>query len=432
MRWTITICVALFAFPVPAPAQTLSRKPPASRKPAALSDVDGLAAVAVRNHPSLKQLAARVRQARAKVSQAKAWPDPIFSVALQSVPFWPVSFNATPMTGLQLTLTQPLPFFTKLTLAGRVARSRVQVPAAMVREARLQLAGLVRVTALELVFLAAQRDVLRRHRKLLDTVVKVSEARYRVNTGLLQDVLKARVARDRIDDRLQKNARRREAVEAALNALCGRAITTPVTTPGLPSPRRVRSTLPKLLARARKVRPVLRAWRRRIVTARLSRSLARTGYYPDFGVTVGYRFRRDSGMEDIKGMDFWSVGISVKIPLFSLARTRGRIREADAVIARERHGRQGVELQVARQVRTAFDGVRRLDKRVRGFTLRILPGARRTLSATVAAYTTGGVRFVSVLEQIRTLLRYETALWRVRVQRAQQWQRLRTAVGGTP
>ncbi len=422
MKWTVLI-VVVCVLPTA----------PHARKPAAQSQsVDGLARLAVKNHPSLKQLAARVRLAQAKVAQAKAWPDPTFGVALQSMPFWPARFNATPMTGLQLTLTQPLPFFTKRTLAGRVARSRAKVPAAQLREARIQLAGLVRVTALELSYLQAERAVLRRHRKLLGTVIKVSEARYRVNAGLLQDVLKARVARDRLDDRLQKNAGRLEGVETAVNALLGRAITLKVKAPKLPAPRSVTSSLARLLVRAKKGRPMLRAWRRRIITARLSRSLARTGYYPDFGISVGYRFRQDSGLEAIKGMDFWSIGITVKIPLFSLARTRSRIRQADATIARELHGRRAAELLVAKQVRLAFDALRRLDKRVRGFNKKILPTARQAIQATVAAYTTGKVRFVSVLEQLRALLRYETALWRVRVRRAQQWQRLRAAVGGIP
>jgi len=398
-------------------------------KPATL---DALAREAVKLSPGLQQLAARVKVARAKVGQAKAWPDPTFGVALMNMPFWPASFNATPMTGLQLSITQPIHFPTKRSLAGRVAASRARVPAELLKEARLQLAGLVRVTALELAYLRAELRITLRHAKLLDSFIQLALARYRVNVGLLQDLLKARVARSRIPDTKERIARRREGVEAAVNALIGRSITAKVTAPKLPSPRRVSRSLQQLVTLARHQRPVLAAWGRRIQTAHLMRKLARTGYYPDFGVRFAYRYRQDSGMDPVEGMDFWSIGVTIKIPLFSIGRTRARIREAEAVILRDRHGLRATWILVQKQLRLAFDAIRRLDRRALNYRKRILPEARRTLQAAIAAYTTGKVAFLSVLDQQRALLRFETALWRIRVERAKQWERLRAAVGGTP
>jgi len=391
-----------------------------------------LSRAALKQNPSLRQIEARIRVAKSKIAQVKAFPDPLLAVGLINMPFSPVKFNATPMTGLQLTVTQVIPWPGKLSLAAKVARGRVKVTAQSLREARLRLDTMVRATALILAFIDAEERITKDHGKLLDGLIKVADVRYRVNKGLLQDLLKAKLARSRIVDRLQKIARRREAVEARLNALLGRKTTAKVPRIKLPPPAKLKHTISQLVARAARNRPLLAKWRKRIRVQQLRRRLAKTGYLPDFGVSFSYRFRQDTGSDPVNGMDFWSVGLAIRIPLWSISKTRARVREADAGIARERQGLRSAMLGVARNVRTARDAIRRLEARIRIYKKRILPQARQVLQASLMAYTTGKVTFLTVLDHERTLFTHETGFWRIRVSKAQQWEVLRAAVGTLP
>lgn len=393
------------------------------------TDIASLAREALRNNPDLKQLEQRILEARARISQVKAWPDPSLGIALSNMPFSPFSLEASPMTGIQFTFSQLIPFPGRLSQAGRVASKMVAIEKAQLREARLKLAGFVRFTALKLIFLAADRDISRKHRKILDGFIVVADTKFKVMRGLMQDTLKARVARGQVMDRLQKIARAREAVEASLNALLGRGAGARVSTIVLPELRRLTRTLPELIALARKQRPLLEVWKGRMDAAKLKKNLARYGYTPDFGVSLGYRLRKDSGMEAIKGMDFWNIGVNLRIPLWSLGKTRGAIREAKAALSRSSYGYESALLMIQKAVRTARDGILRLEKRLKIYNQLILPQARQALKAATHSYTVGKIDFLRVLDHQRELFRHQIGYWRIRIERARQWEALQTALG---
>ncbi|MFH2010428.1 MAG: TolC family protein [bacterium] len=430
---SIVTLAAVLGMPMPTSAQPRARKDTTPTKSKTSTDVlASLSREALKNNPTLRQIEARIRVAKSKVAQAKAFPDPLLSVGLVNMPFSPAKFNATPMTGLQFTATQVIPWPTKLLHAGKVAGSRVKVVAESLKEARLRLDTMVRATALALAFIDAQELITRQHGKILDGLIQVTDVRYRVSQGLLQDLLKARLARSRIADRLQTIARQRDAVEARLNALLGRKITATVPTIRLPPPSKLRHTVDQLIDLAAVNRPLLAKWRKRIRVEQLRRKLAKTGYLPDFGVSFTYQYRQDTGADPVKGMDFWSVGLAIRIPLWSLSATKARVREAEAGVTRERQGLRSALLEVARDVRTARDAIRRLEARLRIYNKRILPEARQVLQASLMAYTTGKVTFLTVLDHERTLYEHETGFWRVSVSMAQQWEVLRAAVGTLP
>lgn len=415
---------------LPVAAQARAPRDALSPRVEKTADVlDSLTKTALKQHPTLRQIEARIRVAKSKIAQVKKYPDPVLSIGIMNVPFSPARFNATPMTGLQFTVTQMIPWPTKKSLAGKVARSRVKVTAESLKEAHLRLGAMVRATALMLAFVDAEELITKQHGKLLDGLIKVADVRYRVNKGLLQDLLKARLARSMVVDRLQKIARRRDAVEARLNALLGRKTTAKVPRIKLPPASKLKHTVTQLVTLAAQNRPLLAKWRKRIRVEQLQRRLAKTGYLPDFGVSFSYRYRDNSLTEPLKGMDFWSLGVSIRIPLWSLSATKARVRQAEAGIARERQGFRAAMLKVARDVRTARDAIRRLEARIRLYKKRILPQARQVLQASIMAYTTGKVTFLTVLDHERTLFKHETAYWRLTVSKAQQFEALGAAVG---
>jgi len=297
----------------------------------------------------------------------------------------------------------------------------------------LRLGAAIRIGWLELALRDAERRIEKERDALLARLLKLVQVRYRVQKAQLQDLLKARLRRSRVADRQLRIVRARDAAEARLNALLGRPaaarLPAAVSVPRAPALRR---TLPKLLATARRKRPALTRWKQRMAVQSLRREQARTGFYPDLGVSLGYRYRQDSGMDPVDGMDFWSVGVSVRIPLWSIGKTRAAVNEAEAALSRDRSGYENERLEVARQVRTARDAVKRLQSRLRLYQRRILPEARQILEAAIASYTTGKLDFLSVLDHEEALYSHRLAALRVRVRLAQQWAALRAAVGELP
>lgn len=391
--------------------------------------LDCLVQSALGGHPTLGQIEARVQEANARARQRKAFPDPRLGVALEAMPLWPPRFDSTPMTGLQFSLSQAIPWPTRLTLAARVEERRADVARAQLEEARLQLAASIRAVGLELAYLDAERSITVQRGKVIERLVALVTTKYRVNKANLESLLKGKLARSQIEDRLLEIAQSRDGVEARLNALAGRragvqapSVALPTAWPRLPS-------LDALLERAQRQRPLLAVQRLQVAVHRARRAHARTGYYPDFAVTLGYRYRQDSGMDPVNGMDFWSVGVSVRIPIWSVSGTRAEVREAEAAITGEEHRYQDALLNVSQEVRTARDGVLRLDARLRLLRERILPEARQALQAAIQAYTTGRADFLTLLEHERALFDLESRVWKMHTLLAVQWIRLHGAIG---
>ena len=384
---------------------------------------------ALREAPSLREIKARIRSAKSKVDQAAAYPDPLISVGLINMPFSPVKFNATPMTGLQVTATQSVPWPTKLSTARKVERRRVSVIESDLEEARLKLKSLVRNAAFALVFIEAEERITKQHRKIIGNVIRIVDVRYRADKGLLQDLMKAKLAYSSIDDRLETIRQRRDGVEARLNSLIGREIDSEVPKIELASFSPIKYSTKALIDMAIESRPLLAKRRNKIDVQNLRREEAKTGYLPDLGLSFSYRFRRNTGGDPVDGMDFWSVGIAIRIPLWSISKTRARVKEAEAGIELEQQGLRSDILEIARDIRTARDAIQRLENRIELYKKKILPQAREIMKASINAYATGKVSFLTVIDNERTLLEHEINYWKIQVSRAQQWEILQAVVG---
>lgn len=384
---------------------------------------------ALRESPSLREIKARIESEKAKVDQAAAYPDPLISVGLMNMPFRPLKFNATPMTGLQVTATQSVPWPKKLSMARKVQRRRVRVVENDLEEARLELKSLVRNAALALAYIEAEEKITKQHRKLIENVIKIVDESYRADKALLQDLLKAKLSLSSMDDRLEVIRRQRDGVEARLNSLIGREIDAEVPKIKLASFPPIKYSTKALIDMAIESRPLLAKIRNRIDVQKLRKEEAKTGYLPDLGLSVSYRFRRNSGGDPVDGMDFWSVGIAIRIPLWSIKKTRARVKEAEANIEMEQQGLRSTMLEIARDVRTARDSIRRMEKRIEIYEKNILPQSREVLRASINAYVAGKVSFITLLDHERTLLKHEINYWRIRVSKAQHWETLQAVVG---
>ena len=120
-------------------------------------------------------------------------------------------------------VSQSLPYPGKRALAAAVASREADAAEAQIDAARLSVVARVKQAYYRLSYTYAASDVLTRNQELLETLLKVSEARYAVGQAAQQDVIKAQTELSIIELRLQKIAQERATREGDLNALLDRA-----------------------------------------------------------------------------------------------------------------------------------------------------------------------------------------------------------------
>ena len=336
------------------------------------------------------------------------------------------------MTQLQLAVSQSFPFPGKRKLRRAAAESEADAGQAQVAEQRDMLIGSVRSAWWRLLYLDRALVIVDQNKNLMRDFIEIAETKYSVGTGLQQDVLLAQLELSRLLDREARLKGRRESGQALLNALLNRrpdrslvldSSSVNTELPDLPAQ-------PTLLSYAAESRDLLQVHRHLITAADERLELAEREKYPDFRLGAGYGFRQ--GDDPIRGTDrsdFFSVMLSVDVPLYfgskqskaidqrGSERTQRRFAFSDAL--------RSIEADVSRNLAT-YESSR---EQVQLLEKAIIPQARQTVAAMLAAYQVNEVDFLNVINGQLTLYNARINYWEALSEAKRSLAALAAAVG---
>lgn len=336
---------------------------------------------------------------------AKGYPDPSLSYSY-------FVENVETRLGPQqhiLQFIQPVPFPGKLSLKGRISEydARIMKEQSIateyevlrdVKEAFFSIAALEK----DLAVLSEQKEVLDRFEKIVRT---------RLETGRVSqhDLLKIQIERLKLDERKLNYNRRRTSHVAALNAKINRAPDVPILIGPIESISKLGHSIEELKEAALN-RPDLRAGETRIEQRRLSLTLARRKYLPDFMVGMSYIGIGKSPMDvERSGEDAWNISIGARIPLW-FGKVRGEVREAKGMIRYLEKSLEAIKVKTLADVEDLYNQYRTALDLVRLYELDLIPRAEQSLRSAEAGYIAGDVDFLYMLDSERILLELRIAL----------------------
>jgi len=262
----------------------------------------------------------------------------------------------------------------------------------------------------DLAYLDEAIRITRDDKELLEHFEEVAETRYSTGKGIQQAVIKIQAEITRDDDRLYLLRQQRESVAANLNTLMDRPAHEPIPTlVGLSVPT-VSLDLEPLYASGRLNRHELKAAGYMIEKGDQAIRLARKDYFPDFTVGFNYIFvddRKDrlgklNPPED-NGRDAYSIMLGFNIPLWE-GKLMSGVREAKEIKLASERSYEKVENAMEFSIR---DGVLRAETTFDQLALYervLIPQARQALDSTEAAYATGQLNALDLIDSERFLL----------------------------
>ncbi|MBW2373443.1 MAG: TolC family protein [Deltaproteobacteria bacterium] len=379
-------------------------------------------------NPEVASDAAAADAARERVAPAGALPDPRFGYQATNVPTSSWDFNSTPMSGHQLTLAQKLPFPGLLGSRQDAARAGAEAAEGIVRDRERQVAATVERAWAQLGFAQRALEITDRNLELLRQLTRIAETKYRVGTGLQQDVLRAQVELTRLlDERIGRVASISQS-EAALAAVLdlgpGTAFgRTEELAEGAPLPE-----VEPILGRLEGASPVLRALRARIQEAEDLRRVAELDGYPDFDLGFGYRIRERVAGDPVSGEDFLTAGVTVRLPV-NRSKWRSHVAERRALLRRAEADYRAGRAQLRSALRSRYAELRRADAAVALLETGLVPQSRQSLEASRAGYEVDKVDFLSLVDSQVSLLEAELRLERARAERRVAFAGLEAASG---
>jgi len=379
-------------------------------------------------NPALAEAAAIASAAQHRIRPAGALDDPRFGYDASNLPTGDFNFDSTPLSGHQLGLRQKLPFPGLLSNRKDAAKRGFEASNLLVEDRQLLTDGAVESAWSELAFAQQALGITDRNIDLLRQLAATAEARYRVGSGLQQDVLRAQVELTAL---LQERLRREEAIARANAHLVALLDLPPETelprTAALNSTTSVPPLLP-LLSGLEERSARLRSSEKKVQEARLRIRVAELEGLPDVDLGIGYRVRANVQGDPVEGDDFFSAGLTIRLPL-DRSKWRAKVSEQKALLRRAEAKLRGVRAQLSSQTRSAHAELVRASSEETLLKTGLVPQARQSLEASRSAYKVGRIEFLSLLDSQVRLLGAELQLVRARADKRRAFAALETASG---
>jgi outer membrane protein TolC len=361
---------------------------------------------ALERNPSIQEVLARYRAALQRVPQVTALPDPVFgfSQAIRSV-----ETRVGPQHN-GFVLSQAFPWFGKLDLRGKVAVEEAASWYQLYRARQREVISQLKRTFYDLGYIDTAIQINEEERSLLEHYEGLAQTRYATGQGLQQAVIKIQAEITRVMDRLEILERQRVTLSANINTLVDRPPHDPV--PGVErlSLPRVQLSLEELYALGEKNRQELKAAQALIERSERSIDLAKKNYWPDFVVSAGLVNVGDRGDPAgiaqpplDNGKNAFSLSVGINIPIWRDKYDAG-VQEAAETLVAQRSSYANVLNEMEFSIRDQVIRLETLLEQVDLYENALIPQAEESLRSTEAAYETGQLGVLDLLDSERVLL----------------------------
>ena len=366
-------------------------------------------------NPGIRSAWAESRSRYQRVDQAVSLPDPMVAYRY---------FAKTPETRVgpqehALELSQGIPWSSKLRLQGERARLLADGSTWMAADRERAEVARLKKAYFEAAYLQEAITILTEEKALLERFEEIALIRYATGKGIQQSVIKVQADVSRLDEKELALRERLDVVQARMAELIGRPGTRLALSPIAIPFRGLSIHAGELEALAEEEHPAVRAMETRIEAGRTWTRRRLLEKKPDFQVGLGYTLvgsRNDpagilSPPTD-NGNDILGVTFGVKIPLYR-KRIRAGIAEAEHAVDRDLQRLTAVRNDLRYQAQQASTRLESAGERRRLYATVIIPQAELALSSAEAAYSTGGLGFLDLLDAERILFQSRLAYHRL-------------------
>jgi len=373
----------------------------------------------------IAEVSLRLFAAAHRTTTARALPDPRAEVTAFVLPpetrVGPQRFAAR--------VSQQLPGGGKRDISEKAADYQRRALAADLQALRLRVVTETRRLVIEISYLDEARRVLADDRVTLAHFEELARARYASGTGLQMDAVQLQAEMTRLETRETELVERRSGLVAEINQLRDR--------PGTPFGWAPTVSIPPFTLRWFELRQIALASRPELVgdDARIQRSatmteLATKDRSPDFsvGLTYAYVDKRNDIDVPNNGQDVLGISGGVSIPLWKTA-TNAEIEATTQIRLADEAARRRTVSEIERELERLEGRIPEIERRLVLLTDVLPIQTEQALASAVAAYATGRVDALALLDAERVLLDVRLSAARSRADLAVTLVDLEGAIG---
>lgn len=383
-------------------------------------------AEALKSNPEIQATKRKLESVQARAKQATYLEDPEVNLEAWAVPLnHPIRYRSA--NPLIIGVRQKLPFFGKLKLKGEMAGQEVTMAEEQLRAKEQEISAKVKSAYAEYFMAGKSVEIYRELLELVRQTSATAEGLYQVGRAPQQDVIKALLERTELMNKLTWAEKDLITSQAKLNTLLSRPPDSFLAAPKDPIESAVHLQASELEKLVSAQRPELRALESSITRSEKAMELAeRNRKYPDVMVGLQYWVAPDQSPRHM-----YAPMLTLTIPFSPW--TKGK---HDYEIEEALAERQAAKASLAAMKNMALFEVRDMSAKVQAAIRSIslyrdglLPQAEQSFQASVAAYQTGAVNFMTLLDAQRTIRDVRMGYYKALVDYEQSRADLERAVG---
>lgn len=368
--------------------------------------------IAQSNDPWLESNEYRQQAISAQSTAAGSLPDPMVSISVANLPVDSFDFSQEAMTQLKFGVTQALPRGDSLELSQKRLQQLSQEFPLQRQNRKAQVKAAISQLWLEIFLTARTIELIEQDRPLFEQLAETASINYSSAMGQTsqQDVIRAQVELTRLDDRLSQLRQQLTSKKAQLSEW----LTTSNHSQWPMKEFQLPDHLPAItlssddllsesgnqysekLIQHLSSHPQLVAFEQKIQASETSIELAKQSYKPQWNLNASYGYRDDDPIGNSRS-DFFSVGVSFDVPLFTENRQDQQVTSS----IKEREAYKADKWLMLRNMLASvrnFQGqLTELDNRRQLFNNKMLQEMQQQAEATLNAYTNDRGDFAEVM-----------------------------------
>ncbi|WP_248289481.1 TolC family protein [Thalassotalea sp. Y01] len=374
--------------------------------------------LAQQNDPWLRGSQLQQSAVEARSTASATMPDPQISISAMNLPTDSWEFDQEPMTQLKVGVSQMFPRGDTLTIKNSQLKTEATKFPLLRENRNAQVKRQVSQLWLDAYLAQTTVDLINKDKALFEQMVDIAKASYSSAVGKTrqQDVIRAQLELLRLDDRLMSEQQKLEAASAALSewfyqsneqqnsAYFQQAYAEITLSSALPklnvnNPQLLKQHRPTVnqLAQLLATHPAVLAIDVKEKVAKKGVELANQQYQPQWGVNASYGYR-DDAPDGMDRADFFSVGVTFDLPLFTENRQDQQVAASIAESEAVKTEKLLLIRNMIAEVDKEMNNLQRLSQRQALYDQQLLKQTHEQAEAALTAYTNDDGDFAEVVQ----------------------------------
>ena len=364
---------------------------------------------------------------RERPSQAGSLDDPMVGLGITNLPTDTFSFRQEDMTMKELSVIQRVPYPGKRPLRSEIAQKEAEAAYSDYDEAKNKVTREVKMAYFELFYVNKAIEVTEKNRELLKLLNQIAETKYSVGEGIHTDVFKAQVELSKMIDELIMLSQNKRSLKARINTLLYQPAFAPLGEPEEIPFEKFSGEPENLLKAAEANRPLLQSVKRMVERNKIGLKMAERDYYPDFDLKLAYG-QRDDGPTGRRA-DMVTAMVAINLPLWYKTKQERKVAESQKDIQSAKDQLTAMANEIRFMVSEKLTDIERAERQIEHLKTGIIPLATLSLDSAIASYRVNKVDFITMLDNLMTLFKYEIQYYRLLSEHRKNIAEIEAAVG---